>query len=244
MRYKDAFFTALFLLLVPTVLLAGPLNIHIQNAAQDRAFSEMNHHIAGVMLILIGIFAILGESGFNIFKKTWPVLFLLGGVYLLMMSDPDVWPMGNEGWISIFRDNPEAAQHKIYALLLIALGILELQRARGRLPRYLALWGFPAFAVFGAVLLFFHKHMTGDINIGMGQEMQNMPGMDDMLLGHDMAATMEKIKSEHLCYSVVGSVVAFFKFASDGDYIRRKFIKFIWPALICFLGVLLVIYTE
>jgi hypothetical protein len=54
------------------------------------------------------------------------------------MSDPDVWPMGNQSWLQAARGNPEAAQHKIYSVLLLVLGTLEFRRSRGKLGEFLA----------------------------------------------------------------------------------------------------------
>src|SRR5262245_65923311 len=108
--------------------------------------------MAGVALLGIGILALLGNAAPNLsfLQKVWPFLFILPGLYLAAMSDPEVWPMGAQSWLEAFQKNEEARQHKIFSILLLSLGTLEFQRARGRLPKVLATWSFPALAVFGA----------------------------------------------------------------------------------------------
>src|SRR4029077_4126170 len=63
----------------------------------------------------------------------------------------------NLNWAWLLHD-AEARQHKIYAILLIAIGIIEYLRSRAKLSRRWAPWAFPALAIFGGVFLFFHDH--------------------------------------------------------------------------------------
>ncbi len=201
---------------------------------QDRAFSEFNHHLAGWFLLLIGMLATLARADqrFAFLDKVWPLLFIVPGLYLVFMSDPDVWPLGAQSWSEAFRSNPEARQHKIYAVLLLALGWLELRRSRGRLGTVTAAWGFPALAIFGAVLLFFHEH-------GSGHAMTGMDGGSMM-----MNERMTRIKGEHAAFSIVGFGITLFKVLSDGRFWGRKFVPFLWPICMSILGVLLILYTE
>ena len=234
---------AVLLLFIPRMLPAQFAHIPIESAEQDRAFSEFNHHIAGAFLLIIGALATISRAsaGLSFLRKVWPFFFIIPGLYLAFMSDPDVWPMGAQSWAEAFRSNPEARQHKIYAFLLTALGITEFLRAEGKLGRFLSVWSFPALAVFGAILLFFHKH---------GGEASSMQGMSRMMPGgmerggHTMSALMLKIKREHLWFSIVGFGVAFAKFLDDGNFWKKPFVPFLWPALISVLGVLLILYTE
>ena len=218
---------------------AQPLHLPIETAAQDKAFSEFNHHLAGWFLLSIGILAFL--SGFRpeltALTRLWPFLFLFAGLYLALMSDPGVWPMGQQGWAEAFRKDPEAAQHKTYALLLAALGVIELQRGRGKLPRFLAVWAFPVLALFGAVLLFFHPH-------GSGAD-ETSGAMTGMRHGrHVMSESMKTVQREHFWFSITGFGVVFFKFLADGRFWNIRFLPFLWPFCISVLGVLLILYHE
>ena len=84
---------------------------------------------------------------------------LAAGSYLIVWSDHDAWPIGQETFTeTFFGDDISTLQHKQYALLLLAVGTIELFRRSGRLlSRY---WSFPlpAFAVLGGVALFLHIH--------------------------------------------------------------------------------------
>ncbi len=88
----------------------------------------------------------------------WPFVFVAAGVFLAAWSDAEIWPRGNLSWRFLIHHDFEARQHKIYALLLIAIGVIEYLRARGKLSRFWQISGFPLLAVLGAVLLLFHDH--------------------------------------------------------------------------------------
>jgi len=227
-------------LIAPAIVLAQPLHLPIETPEQDRAFSEFNHHLTGFFLLAIGILVILSHTAkkLSFLGMVWPFLFILPGLYLAFMSDPDVWPMGNLSWIQAFEVNPEAAQHKIYSALLLALGILEFQRSRGKLGKVLALWSFPILAIFGAVLLFFHHHH----GIAVEEMMHSMPGMHHD--GHVMTAGMLKIQKEHFWFSMVGFGVITFKFLSDGNFWKRAVPPYLWCVCMAILGLLLIFYTE
>ncbi len=224
--------------------LALHFHVSIKTPAEDRAFSEFNHHLAGGFLLVIGILAFLSRSTkrLRFLGKVWPFFFILPGIYLAFMSDPDVWPMGRQGLVEAFITNPEAAEHKTYAALLLALGILEFQRARGKLGGFLAAWSFPALAVFGAVLLVFHRHTVTTSPEDMTQAMKGMEGMGHA--NHMMTETMMKIQREHIRFSIAGAGVAISKFLYDGEFWKNRVLPFIWPVSISVLGVMLLLYTE
>jgi hypothetical protein len=91
----------------------------------------------------------------------WPLLFIMAGVFLAVWSDREIWPRGDLGWAWLMHD-AEARQHKIYAILLIAIGVIEYLRSRARLSRRWAPWVFPLLAIFGGVFLFFHEHGSSE----------------------------------------------------------------------------------
>ena len=133
----------------------------------DKESSELNHHIAGWLLIAIGAMVICGHrfKALAFVQRLWPLLFVFGGIFLAVWSDREIWPRGNLGWSWLAHD-PEALQHKIYAFLLIAIGTTEYLRARAKLNRRLAPWVFPVLAISGGVFLFFHDHGSGEAASG------------------------------------------------------------------------------
>ena len=129
---------------------------------EGKAYSEFNHHLAGTLVMLIGLGELhrgLGTSLFSWTRFFLPGAMLAAGTYLIIWSDHDAWPIGPESFTETFFGNyTETLQHKAYALLLLCIGSIELLRRSGRLsPRYWSL-PLPAFAVIGGLVLFLHSH--------------------------------------------------------------------------------------
>ena len=125
--------------------------------------SEVNHHVAGYALITVGLLVIGGHAfpRLRSLRFVWPALFLFAGVFLAAWSDSEIWPRGNLSWGWLLHHDPEARQHKIYAIMLIAMGVLEYLRARGRLHHWWRTLAFPLLAVAGCGLLLIHDHGHG-----------------------------------------------------------------------------------
>ncbi len=196
--------------------------------AQNKKESEFNHHLAGFLVILAGLF-LLGEGKLRqrwpLTRFAWPACFLVCGLFLMVFSDTELWPFGPQSWWYGLTHNLEDLQHKTFAVILLILGALEIQRARGVLKSAWASWIFPALALFGSVMLLFHEHHSG------------MHGVDHMTV-------MKRIQAEHLGFAIVGGGVGVVKGLSE---LRTRwqavFIKS-WPLLLIILGVLLMRYTE
>ncbi len=126
----------------------------------DKAPSEFNHHVAGWALIGVGLLVLAGHRfpHLRILPYVWPALFLAAGLFLALWSDGEIWPRGNVAWTWLLHHDAEARQHKIYALLLLAMGVVEYLRVRGRLSRFWRAAAFPILAVVGAGLLLIHDH--------------------------------------------------------------------------------------
>src|SRR5215469_16444682 len=125
--------------------------------------SELNHHIAGWALIGVGLLALTSflwpkPEGH---RFLWPALFVLAGFYLALWSDGEIWPRGNLNWLWLLQHDAEARQHKIYSILLVAIGAIEYVRMRGSLPRFWRTWAFPIMAALGSGMLLIHDHSAG-----------------------------------------------------------------------------------
>lgn len=206
--------------------------------AADRALqlawkreSEANHHLAGVLVMLAGFF-VLVEPSFRqrwpFLRFIWPMCFLLGGLFLLIFSDTELWPFGPQSWWYALTHNMEDLQHKTFAVILLGLAYIEIQRARGVLKAAWAAWVFPALAAFGSVLLLFHEHHSG------------MGGADHM--AH--MAIMQRIQSEHLSFSITGIGIALTKGLSEVRFRWQSLFAKLWPLAMIVLGVLLIFYRE
>lgn len=172
----------------------------------NKAPSEFNHHIAGWALIGVGflVVASLLFPDLGALRCAWPALFLLAGLFLALWSDAEIWPRGNLNWAWLLHHDHEAGQHKIYALLLVAMAVVEYLRVRGSLSRFWATWTFCILAIFGAALLLVHDHTAGSganspearayfIDPDLGPDgnppaphaSDPMPGMDHAMMASD-----------------------------------------------------------
>jgi putative copper resistance protein D len=194
----------------------------------DKKESEFNHHLAGFFVILAGVF-ILAQGTvlqrWSFLRFAWPTCFLLSGVFLLVFSDTELWPFGPQSWWYGLTHNPEDLQHKTFAVILLALGIFEVQRVRGVLKSAWAKWLFPVLACCGSVLLLFHEHHSG------------MHGASHM-------TTMARIKAEHFNFAATGFGIGVFRGVSELPTRWQEMFAKLWPLLMILLGVLLVFYRE
>ncbi|MEO6966198.1 MAG: CopD family protein, partial [Acidobacteriaceae bacterium] len=72
----------------------------------EQAWSEYNHHWAGIVVLLAGLLAILGRWDRATWARHWPLAFLGLAVFLFLRADPEAWPLGPRGfWDSFY--NPE-----------------------------------------------------------------------------------------------------------------------------------------
>src|SRR5687767_7047656 len=83
-----------FLGIAAPLLQAQLIHVPTETPEQGKAFSEFNHRMAGVFLLAIGIVAAASKflPRLSFLAKVWPFFFILPGLYLAIMSDPEVWP--------------------------------------------------------------------------------------------------------------------------------------------------------
>ncbi|HTQ61025.1 MAG TPA: hypothetical protein VMI32_12410 [Candidatus Solibacter sp.] len=197
----------------------------------DKRESELNHHLAGLFVIVAGIF-ILAEGSlakrWPLARYVWPMCFLAAGLFLLVFSDTEIWPFGPQTpWYAITH-NAEDLQHKTFSIILLALGYVEFQRARGRWKSRWTAWFFPVIGGAGAILLLFHVH-SGDMHAPNAMEI------------------MRHIQKEHLWFAVAGFGIVLTngiaRLSKPGQKWQHLF-RLAWPASLMILGVLLTLYTE
>jgi putative copper resistance protein D len=194
----------------------------------DKKESEFNHHLAGLFVILSGVFILAQgtlSQRWSYLRFAWPSCFLLSGLFLLIFSDTELWPFGIQSWWYGLTRNPEDLQHKTFAVILLALGIFEVQRVRGVLKSAWAKWVFPILACCGSVLLLFHEHHSG------------MHGASHM-------TTMARIKAEHFNFAATGFGIGVFRGVSEIPTRWQVMFARLWPLLMIVLGGLLVLYHE
>ena len=194
----------------------------------DKKESEFNHHLAGALVAVAGTF-ILFQSAIVVrwpaAKFVWPACFLLAGVFVLVWSDTELWPFGHRQWIEALQNNREVLQHKTFAVLLLGLGAIEWQRARGVLKATWSAWIFPTVALVGSIILIFHQHEGG-------------------MVGEHHMETMALIQSEHMSYTISGLGIGLAKGLSEMKSKVGAFFGRVWPSLMILLGILLIFYRE
>jgi copper resistance protein D len=142
--------------------------------AEDIAWSEYNHHWAGIFVLLIGLLAIVEHFRWGRWARHWPLLFLGMAALLFFRADEQVWPLGPIGFFASLRD-PEVAQHRIFELLIVLFGLFEWRvRLRGQAAGRAALV-FPLTAALGGALLFTHSHAIGNVKDQLLIEMSHTP---------------------------------------------------------------------
>ncbi len=129
--------------------------------ADDIAWSEYNHHWAGLFVIAIGALVLLAHAGVRP-ARHWPLVFLGLALFLLLRSDPEVWPLGNEDFMAAFRD-VEVVQHRIFVLLILVFAAFEWSVQTGRLKSRRAALVFPVMVAAGGALLLTHSHQIANV---------------------------------------------------------------------------------
>jgi copper resistance protein D len=194
----------------------------------DRRESEFNHHLAGLLIVLAGILILTQErlaARWPLARYAWPLCFLLMGFFVLIFSDTEIWPWGDQSVFYALTHNLEDLQHKVFAIILLVLGLVETQRARGRLKTAWSAWVFPVLSLAGVVLLLFHSHEAG------------MHGPNPMAL-------MEHIQLQHRWYASVGFGIVITKGLSEARTRWRRTLNNAWPILLIILGASLTLYSE
>lgn len=126
------------------------------------AYSEFNHHLAGLFVLLIGFSEMaqaLRSSSLSWARMLLPAALLGMAAFLLIWSDHEAWPIGPLSFAETFFGNDhEILQHKAYGLLALAVGLIELYRRLDRLDHVGWLVPLPLFAMIGGIMLFAHSH--------------------------------------------------------------------------------------
>ena len=142
--------------------------------AEDVAWSEYNHHWSGLLVLAIGLLALAERTGKAPWARHWPLMFLLLAGFLFFRSDPETWPLGDEGFWESLRD-PEVVQHRIFVVLIVAFAIFEWRVRTGRSHSRNAALVFPVICGLGGALLLAHSHALSNVKELMLIEMSHLP---------------------------------------------------------------------
>src|SRR6059058_5802063 len=144
------------------------------NTPAEKAWSEYNHHWAGVVVLTMGLLALIAQAGRVSWARNWPLAFLGLSAFLFLRSDPEVWPLGPNGFCVTFAD-PEVVLHRIFAALVIALAVFEWRVQTGRTASPGIRLVFPMLIAVSGALLLTHSHSLGNIKEEVLAELSHIP---------------------------------------------------------------------
>jgi putative copper resistance protein D len=156
----------------PPAFVPGSGDLPPRNAF-DIAWSEYNHHWAGLFVLVIGFLALVNQAGVR-WARHWPLVFLGLAVFLFVRSDPEVWPLGAIGFIDSFRD-VEVDQHRVFVVMIVMFALFEWRVRVGGLARSRAALVFPLITAVGGGLLLTHQHAIANVKDQLLIELTHTP---------------------------------------------------------------------
>ena len=191
--------------------------------ADDIAWSEYNHHWAGLIVVVVGLLALLNRAGI-VWARHWPLAFLGLAIFLFFRSDPETWPMGDIGFLESFRD-VEVLQHRFFVLLIVAFTYFEWRVRATSWNNTYAKLVFPLLCAAGGTMLLTHSHAISNVKDQLLIELTHTPlALAGIAAGWGRWLEIRLNPRENpVAWQVAG---------------------WVWPACILFCGLLLLGYRE
>ena len=193
----------------------GPYEAH----HEARVWLEFNHHVGGIVVLVLATLTwleVLGSHTITV-KLGWPSCLILIGLYNVIFSDKFSWPIGPVGLINSFS-NPEVLQHKVMAVMVLALGLIELLQRLGRMTHARSYLFYGLAVVIGIILL------AHDSGAGLHTHSQGLSG-SHVLMGFlaILALTLKVLVDHHI---LIGRLA------------------YLYPLVLAGLGMQLLLFTE
>jgi len=144
------------------------------NTPAEKAWSEYNHHWAGIVVLAMGLLALVAQAGQISWARNWPLAFFGLSAFLFLRSDPETWPLGPVGFWATLAD-PEVLLHRFFALLVIALAVFEWRVQTGRVASGRDRLIFPVLVAVSGALLLTHSHSLGNLKEEVLAELSHIP---------------------------------------------------------------------
>ena len=144
------------------------------NTPYDIAWSEYNHHWAGVIVLAAGLLALAAPFRRLRFARHWPLVFLALAVFLFFRADPENWPLGPRSFWQSFTV-AEVLQHRLFVLLIVIFAFFEWAVVTRRITSPRTALVFPSVCVAGGTLLLTHAHPLGNIREALLSEFSHVP---------------------------------------------------------------------
>jgi putative copper resistance protein D len=140
----------------------------------DRAWSEYNHHWAGLIVLAAGLLALLSRHPAMRWARFWPLSFAGLAAFILLRADPENWPLGPRSFWGSFA-SPDVLQHRFGALMILVFAAFECGVQAGKVKARWASYVFPAVCALGAALLLTHVHSASNVKEALLAEMSHTP---------------------------------------------------------------------
>ncbi len=198
-----------------------------QNDAMDDAWSEYNHHWAGLMVLLAGFLALLAATGKRSLRgaRYWPISFIGLASFIVLRADPEAWPLGPRPFWASFS-YPDVLEHRLEALLIVAFAAFEAAVQSDKLRIAWARYVFPLICALGAALLLTHSH-----------------GFADMV-----SETLAE--ASHTAIAVLGATAAWARWLelrlepTPENSRQQRLAGTVWPVALLLVGLVLLNYRE
>ncbi len=188
------------------------------NNEADIAWSEYNHHWAGMIVLAAGLLALLSRR-FR-WARHWPLAFFGLAVFLLIRSDSENWPLGPRGFWESFQV-AEVAQHRVFVLLIVAFAVFEWAVQTERIGSRRAGLVFPLVCAVGGALLLTHSHSLGNVKEEFLVELSHIP---------------------LAIFAVIAGWSRWLEIRLPGQ--RTRATAWIWPVCFVLIGAVLMLYRE
>jgi len=185
----------------------------------DIAWSEYNHHWAGLIVLVAGVLALLARTRMSPLARHWPLAFIGLAVFLLIRADPENWPLGPNGFWESFS-SADVLQHRLFVILILGFSLFEWGVQTGRMRSGTAALVFPLVCSAGGALLLTHTHALANIQEELLAEMSHLPlGILGVLAGWSRWLELRLPGGERrisgriwpVCLVLVGSVLLFYR---------------------------------
>ena len=195
---------------------------YVPSTPGDIAWSEYNHHWAGLVVLVMGVLAIAARFSWFRWAKHWPVAFVGLAVFLLLRADPENWPLGPNGFWESFT-SADVAQHRFFVALILIFAAFEWGVQTRRLRTRSAALVFPAVCCLGGAMLLTHTHAVGNIQEEFLAELTHVP-LALLAVGAGWARWLEiRLPGPGSWGQITGRV---------------------WPVCFALIGVVLMLYRE
>jgi putative copper resistance protein D len=188
----------------------------------DIAWSEYNHHWAGLVVFVMGLLALLARTNRFPLARNWPLIFIALAVFLFFRADPEAWPLGPRGfwesWLS-----PEDLQHRFFVALIVAFAVFEWRVQTGRIVSRWPALVFPSVCVLAGAALLTHSHSFGNVKEELLAELSHTP------------------------IAIAGALAGWSRWLElrlpEGDR-AKPWLSWIWPVCFILVGAVLLNYRE